>query len=54
MNAPWGPSHIVLDGVPDPPQRGEGDPLLNFAPPSYLEWLKLILEILCAYRGVGP
>jgi len=32
----WGPWSIVLDVGPDLPQRGEGDPLLNFGTPLYL------------------
>jgi len=30
MNTPGDPWNIVLDVGPDPPQRGEGGPLLNF------------------------
>jgi len=33
VNTPGGPWNIVLDVGPDPPQRGEGGPLLNFETP---------------------
>jgi len=35
LNTPGGPWNIVLDVGLDPPQRGQGCPLLNFGTPSY-------------------
>jgi len=42
VNTHGSPWNIMLDVGLDPPQRGEGDPLLNFRTPLlFLEWLKL-------------